>query len=200
MTDNEAATEVGDTIAATPADLAWSDESATAERSSRDWRGYLRWAAVVALLCSTVVAVVWFSAMLYRQQWSRPAVSTAPTTSATVARPPFTVAPPAATVTVTPAPAPPVTVTAQAPAPAQFSATDQLFLAALRGAGISIPTADAAEYAIVHAHAVCDYMAKHPHDDAAAANYVAATTIWGRSAGEFAQYSAVNYCPQYASE
>jgi hypothetical protein len=84
------------------------------------------------------------------------------------------------------------------PSVTPLSDTDRGFLTVLQNTGVGYPSPD---YAIAHAHAVCDYMAKHPHDDAAADNYVAATTIWtGLSATEFADYSAVNYCPQFASE
>jgi serine/threonine-protein kinase len=58
------------------------------------------WAALVALLCSTVAAAAWFSAMRYREQSARPVLPTAPTTGA--AQTPTGAAPPVA-VTVTPA-------------------------------------------------------------------------------------------------
>ena len=78
------------------------------------------------------------------------------------------------------------------------SSTDQQFLTVLRNMGLGYPSP---EYAISHAHAACDYMAKHPRDQAAADNYVAATTVWtGGNAVMFKDYSAANYCPQFASE
>ncbi|MDV6979882.1 serine/threonine-protein kinase [Mycobacterium intracellulare] len=168
-----------------------------------------RRAALVALgLCSTVVAGVWFWSMLYRRQPTPPVPPTAPATTAALK--PTAAAPPA-TVTVTPAP-PVIHTTAQpapsgassgvARAPAQFSATDQKFLTLLQAAGISIPTADAAEYAIEKAHAVCDHRASHP--DAVVGslildNWIASTTIYGNNAPQFALYSAESYCPQYVS-
>lgn len=92
----------------------------------------------------------------------------------------------------------PSTVPSSVVPPAPLSARDQQFLAVLQNMGLGYPSPD---YAISHAHATCDYMAKHPHSDAAADNYVAATTVWaGLDAVKFADYSAVNYCPQYASE
>jgi hypothetical protein len=78
------------------------------------------------------------------------------------------------------------------------SSTDQQFLTVLQNMGLGYPSPD---YAISHAHATCDYMAEHPHDQAAVDNYVAATTIWtGVNAVMFKDYSAVSYCPQFASE
>ena len=68
--------------------------------------------------------------------------------------------------------------------------------------GISIPTADAAEYAIEKGHSVCDHRASHP--DAVVGSmilddWIASTTICGGNAGQFALYSAESYCPQYVS-
>ena len=68
--------------------------------------------------------------------------------------------------------------------------------------GISIPTADAAEYAIEKGHSVCDHRASHP--DAVVGSmilddWIASTTIYGGNAGQFALYSAESYCPQYVS-
>ena len=72
----------------------------------------------------------------------------------------------------------------------------------LQRAGISIPTADAAEYAIEKAHAVCEHRASHP--DAVVGStvlddWIASTTIYGGDAGQYALYSAESYCPQYVS-
>jgi serine/threonine protein kinase len=171
-------------------------------------RGRLVWAAVVALVCSTVGAVAWFSAMVYRDQSARSVLPTAPTSS--VAPKPTAAAPPV-TVTVTPplAPSSP-TATAEpsmvpssaAPTPVQFSAADQKFLAQLRSMGISIPTDDAAEYAIEKGHAVCDHVSSHP--DAVVGStilddWVASTTIYAVDPGQFAYFSAVSYCPQRVS-
>jgi hypothetical protein len=66
----------------------------------------------------------------------------------------------------------------------QFSAADQKFLALLQGMGISIPTADAAEYAIEKGHSVCSHVASHP--DAVVGSmilddWIASTTIYGGS-------------------
>lgn len=176
-----------------PADLAWSQESETVELRRRDWRGVLLWAALVALLCSTVGAVLVFSSVLYRSQFSRPVQS--PPTSAAVrpSAPPTT-----ATVTVTPAAPVSPSTTQPAPStvvPAPLSATDQQFLLSLRGAGISYPSAD---YAISHAHGVCDYMATHGGRAADGTAYVERTTGWyGLAAVEFSDYAKGNYCPQY---
>jgi serine/threonine protein kinase, bacterial len=182
-----------------------SDDEPPPGAPTKRRRGRLVWAALVALLCSTVIAVAWFSATRYREQSARPA----PTTSA--AQQPTAAAPPV-TVTVTPAPsvisptaqpAPTVAPSSVTPAPAQFSATDQKFLAAVRGMGI-IPTADAAEYAIDKAHAVCSHVASH--SDAVVGSmilddWITSTTIYGGSdAGQFALYSAEYYCPQYVPD
>ncbi|MCV7402687.1 protein kinase [Mycobacterium fragae] len=183
-----------------------SDDEAPPGAPTKRRSARLVWAALVVLLCSIVGAVAWFSAMLYGAQSARPVPYTAPTTStaqtSAAAAPPVT-----ATVTRAPSvipsttqPAPTVTPSSVAPAPAQFSAADQKFLALLRGMGISIPTADAAEYAIEKGHAVCDHVASHP--DAVVGStvldeWIASTTIYGgNNAGPFALYSAESYCPQ----
>jgi Protein of unknown function (DUF732) len=182
-----------------------SDDEPPPGAPTKRRRGRLAWAALVALLCSTVVAVALFSATRYREQSARPALPAAPTTGA--AQKPTAVAPPV-TVTVAPAPsvisptaqpAPTVAPSSVAPAPAQFSVTDQQFLTNLQRMGISIPTADAAEYAIEKAHAVCNHVASHP--DAVVGSmilddWIASTTIYGSNAGQFALYSAESYCPQ----
>lgn len=81
---------------------------------------------------------------------------------------------------------------------ARADETDQQFLAVLQNMGLGYPSPD---YAISHAHAACSYMAHHPHDAAAADNYVASTTVWtGVNAVMFKDYAAVSYCPQFASE
>jgi len=172
--------------------------------------GRLVWAAlVVLLLCSTVVAVVWFSARPNRDPSARPVLPAAPTTSA--AQQPTAAAPPV-TVTVTPTPsvtpsaaqpAPSVMPSSAAPTPVQFSAADQKFFGLLRGMGISISTADAAEYAIEKGHAVCDHVASHPDAGVGSTildEWIASTTIYDLgTAGQFALYSAESYCPQRVS-
>lgn len=162
-----------------------------------------------AMLCTIVVAVAWFSVMLYRERSARPGLPGAPMTSA--AQTPTAAAPPV-TVTLTPAspgisptaqPGPTVAPSSGAPMPVQFSAADQKFLGLLRGMGINIPTVDAAEYAIGKGRAVCDHVASHP--DAVIGSivlddWIASTTVYGGSnAGQFAYYSGVSYCPQYVS-
>lgn len=102
-------TEAVETSAAVPTDLAWSQETAELT-GSRDWRGMLRWAALVALLCSTVGAVVWFSTVLYRHEQQRPMAVVPTRTAVRPSAPPTT-----ATVTVATA-APSSSPTAQ-PAP-----------------------------------------------------------------------------------
>jgi Protein of unknown function (DUF732) len=191
---NQPTTEAIETAAAVPTDLAWSRESETVELARRDWRGALRWAALVALLCSTVGAVVWFSLVLYHNhnQQQRP-MAVLPTTTAV--RPPAP--PPPATVTVTPAPTvvPPTAQPAPSSVPSTpwLTAADQDFLSILRKMRVGYPSPD---YAIAHAHQVCSFRLNHPHDDAAAANYVATTTVYsGVAATEFADYAAVAYCP-----
>jgi serine/threonine-protein kinase len=167
--------------------------------------GRLARAGLVALLCSTVVAVVWVSAMLYPDRSARPALPTAPTTGAsqrpTAAAPPVTVtgAPATSVISPTAHPAPTAASSNVASAPVQFSAADQKFLALLQNMGISVPTADAAEYAIEKGHSVCDHTASHP--DAVVGSmilddWIASTTIYGSNAAQFALYSAESYCPQ----
>ena len=189
--------------------MAWSLDTQDSETPPRQWRGHLTSAALVTVLCVIVAVVTWFSITLYDQKSSRP-MPPSPKPSAAAPAPKPAPPPPVATVTVTPAPAPAPAPNTPAPLPAPsmvppsvappapLSARDQQFLSVLQNMGVGYPSP---EYAIAHAHATCDYMANHPHDDAAAANYVAATTVWnGLSATEFADYSAVNYCPQFASE
>jgi len=186
-----------------------SDNEPTSGAPAKRRRRRLAWAALVALICSTVGAVAWFSATPNRDQSAQPMLPTAPTTSR--AQKPTVAAPPV-TVTVTPAPsvtpsagqpAPTVVSSSAAPTPVQFSAADQKFLGLLRGMGISISTADAAEYAIEKGHAVCDHVASHPDSGVGSMildEWIASTTIYDLgTAGQFALYSAESYCPQRVS-
>jgi serine/threonine-protein kinase len=183
-----------------------SDDEPPQDARTKKRRGRQAWAAVAAVLCSTVVAVPWFLYMRHTEQSARPSSPTASTTSA--AQKPTAATPPV-TVTVTPAqpvnpstvqPAPPVVPSSVVPTPAQFSATDQKFIATMRNAGMGVATADAAEYAIEKAHAVCDHIASHP--DAVIGgdvldNWIASTTIYSDAqAAQFALYSGEYYCPQ----
>lgn len=185
-----ASTEAVETSAAVPTDLAWSHESDTTELPRRDWRSALLWAALVALLCSMVGAVTWFSTVYYRQS-ARPTV---PTTSAAT-RPP---APPTtATVTVIPAPAavPPTNQPAPSTIAPALSATDQQFLEA-----IDAPS-DQAQFLIEHAHAVCDHIASHPDAPLGSTildDWIASTAgQTGRvDSATFAYASVTHYCPQ----
>jgi hypothetical protein len=187
------------------AELAWSlDDTQESDTPKRQWRGHLLWAGLVTLLCAIVAVVTWFSITLYHQQSSRPMPS--PASSAEAPAPKPVPPPPTATVTVVPAPAPNTPTAQPAPtvvpssvAPSLLSSTDRQFLAVLQNMGLGYPSPD---YAIAHAHATCDYMAKRRITPASATDYVARTTIWvdEQSANMFANYSAVNYCPQFASE
>jgi serine/threonine protein kinase, bacterial len=186
-----------------------SPREAPAAPTKKWWHRRPVWAAVAAVVCSTVVTVPWFLAMRHTEQSARPVLPTAPTTGA--AQKPTGAAPPV-TVTVTPSrsvtpsaaqPAPSVVSSSAAPTSVQYSAADQKFFTLLRNMGISISTPDAAEYAIEKGHAVCDHVASHP--DAGVGSmildeWIASTTIYDLSnAGQFALYSAESYCPQRVS-
>lgn len=184
---------------------ALSPDAASSSRRSR-----LGWVALVAALCAIVATVAWFSAMKYRDQSAEPSASStaAPSTSTGPTTPTTAPAPPtpavAAPPSTPPAVAPPATTTSTKAGPLQFSSADQQFLARLRQSGIPTPTADAAQYAIENAHAVCEYRANHP--DAVVGSlilddWIARTTIYSDSvsAGTFAFQSAQAYCPQYIS-
>ncbi|TAM69145.1 hypothetical protein [Mycobacterium sp.] len=59
---------------------AWSlDEHGEGPFVESRWPGRLRWAGVMALLCATVAAVVWFSMVFYFQGRSTPKPTTSPT-------------------------------------------------------------------------------------------------------------------------
>jgi hypothetical protein len=103
--------------------------------------------------------------------------------------------PPAQTVTVTaePPPAP----SAVAPTTAPLSDTDDAFLTQMKSTGMSIPTLDAAEYAVSNAHQVCAYRATH--DEGTTQKYAASVTAWadGASASAFTDQAEFHYCTQY---
>jgi hypothetical protein len=172
------------------------------------WRGPVTSAALVTLLCLIVAVVTWFSITLYHQNDSRPTAS-APHSSAAPAPKPAPPPPPPVTVTAAPAPQPTTNPSTAQPAPStvvpepttQVSATDQKFLDLM---GRRVPTADAAQYAIQKAHAVCSYIASHPDavfGSTTLDNWITSTTIYvGSYAVQFAYNSVVSYCPRYAPE
>jgi hypothetical protein len=174
---------------------AWSLDDTAEVDSDPPRRVSLLSVGLVGLVVVVAGALIFFAATFFGSGQSKHVERFEnPTTTVRATTPP----PPPAVVTVT-AP-PPVTVTAAAPttaAPA-LSSTDQQFLTVLQNMGLGDP--DPA-YAISHAHATCEWMGHH-RGGQSASDYVSRTTIWtGESqAVMFAEYSAVNYCPQFASE
>jgi hypothetical protein len=49
---------------------AWSLDDGEEPGAEGRWRGRLLWAGLVALLCATVAAVVWFSMTFYAEDWA----------------------------------------------------------------------------------------------------------------------------------
>jgi len=165
--------------------LAWSHDAELNDDGYRPLSTAFR-VFVAVLAFGGVLAMVWLF-MVNRHPMLRE-IRTPPVTSVVVK------------------PAPPVTVTAAPPAtvtscpecvPPVFTGQDWQFLDSLQQDGISSPTADAAAYAVVHAHNVCDYLATHATDGIL--SYVQRTTIWTdqNSALGFISGSKVFYCPQY---
>jgi hypothetical protein len=169
---------------------AWSLDTAEID-SEPPRRGLLFSAGLVVVIAG---ALIFLATMLFGSVSPKPVEPSAkPSMSAPVA------ATPPPTVTVTPPPT--VTVTAEPPAPPPLSATDQQFLTALKTYGPTYPDSD---YAISHAHAVCDFMASDNvfSGSSPTANYIARTTIWPDNgpAAIFAYQSATAYCPQRQSD
>jgi hypothetical protein len=197
----ETTTEMPEASHAAATPEAWSLDDTT-DLDSPPRHSRLVWSGLVALVVALAGALIFFGTTLFGSGSPKPvepSAKPAPSTTLPVAAPP-------ATVTVTPPPT--LTVTAEAPSLAPsaaptasetplLSATDQQFLTVLRNQGLSYP--DPA-YAISHAKATCEFMATHRGQSAD--DYVVRTTVWtgGLESVEFAEYSARNYCPQFASE
>jgi hypothetical protein len=175
---------------------AWSLDD-TADLDAPTGHSRLVWSALVALVVAIAGALIFLATTLFGSGSPKPVEPRAqPTTTVPVTAP--TPSPP---VTVTATPPPTVTVTAEPPAPPPLSATDQQFLTALRTYGLTYPDP---EYAISHAHAVCDFMASDNvfSGSSPTGNYIARTTIWPDNgpAAIFAYQSATAYCPQRQSD
>ena len=50
--------------------FAWSLDHSEEASFENKWRGRFQWAGLVALLCATIAAVVWFSMTFYFEHWS----------------------------------------------------------------------------------------------------------------------------------
>lgn len=205
---NEPVTETAETVAGPgdkstdSSDLAWSLDTEETPTHDHRWRGPVTSAALVTLLCLIVAVVTWFSVTYYREQQTRPAPkqTAPPTVTVTPTPPPTGVVgssgrdggngPTTATVTVTPAPS---------AVPSTPSATDKAFWADLESKGISIPTGDAAEYAVENAHRVCDYIATN-RSLPGALYFVETTTIYidAEQAKRFIVISMGHYCGNLA--
>lgn len=187
-------TELPPTSHAAASPEAWSlDDTADLDAPTRLNR--LVWSALVALVVAIAGALIFLATTLFGSGSPKPVEPKAqPTTTVPVAAPP-----PPPTVTVSPPQT--VTVTAEQPAPPPLSATDQQFLTALRTYGLTYPDPD---YAISHAHAVCDFMASDNvfSGSSPTSNYIARTTIWpdNGTAAIYAYQSATAYCPQRQSD
>ena len=71
---------------------------------------------------------------------------------------------------------------------------DMAFVDALKRVGVPVPSH---EYAMVHGHAVCDFLAHQPNF-AGAVDFVQRSSIWdANQSADFAAGAIVSYCPQY---
>jgi len=71
---------------------------------------------------------------------------------------------------------------------------DMAFVDALKRVGVPVPSH---EYAMVHGHAVCDFLAHQPNF-AEAVDFVQRSSIWdANQSADFAAGAIVSYCPQY---
>ena len=71
---------------------------------------------------------------------------------------------------------------------------DGAFVDALKRVGVPVPSH---EYAMVHGHAVCDFLAHQPNF-AEAVDFVQRSSIWdANQSADFAAGAIVSYCPQY---
>ena len=71
---------------------------------------------------------------------------------------------------------------------------DMAFVDALKRVGVPVPSH---EYAMVHGHAVCDFLAHQPNF-ADAVDFVQRSSIWdANQSADFAAGAIVSYCPQY---
>jgi hypothetical protein len=87
-----------------------------------------------------------------------------------------------------PNPAPP-----KAPAP-PLDMVDRVFIDVLKRDGVPVPSH---EYAMIHGHAVCDFLA-HQSNFAEAVGFVQRSSIWdANQSADFAAGAIVSYCPQY---
>jgi hypothetical protein len=101
-----------------------------------------------------------------------------------------------------PTPVPPVVPPSTArpnPAPPKpntppLDIADTAFVDALKRVGVPVPSH---EYAMVHGHAVCDFLAHQPNF-AEAVDFVQRSSIWdANQSADFAAGAIVSYCPQY---
>jgi hypothetical protein len=73
---------------------------------------------------------------------------------------------------------------------------DRAFIDGLKQVGVPVPSH---EYAMIHGHAVCDFLAHQP-DVAEAVRFVQQSSIWdANQSADFAAGAIVSYCPQYES-
>jgi hypothetical protein len=83
--------------------------------------------------------------------------------------------------------------TPKTPAPL-VDIVDTAFIDVLKQNGVPVPSR---EYAMIHAHAVCDFLAHQPNV-AEAVRSVQQSSIWdAKQSADFAVGAIVSYCPQY---
>jgi Protein of unknown function (DUF732) len=171
---------------------AWSLDDGDEPRTEGEgnWRSWLMWAGLVALVCATVAAAVWFSMTFYFEEWARPSASasvSSPPAAAPAPKPP----PPSA------APAPPLSA-APAPqaAPPPPPPGDAL-VSVLRQ--MDVPFADKPA-AVTDALAVCGYL-KGGHHKASELLYQYEPELWPdltqKQRDDFGGAAIGIYCPQY---
>jgi len=91
------------------------------------------------------------------------------------------------------APKAPAAAAPKAPAP-PLDIVDRAFIDVLKQESVPVPSH---EYAMIHGHAVCDFLAHQPNF-AEAVSFVQRTSIWdANQSTDFAADAIVSYCPQY---
>lgn len=92
-----------------------------------------------------------------------------------------------------PSPPPPSAQPAPAAAP-PLAIVDRAFIDTLKHEGVPVPDR---EYALSHAHAVCDFLANQP-DFPGAIRFVQQSSIWDADQStQFAAGAVASYCPQH---
>jgi Protein of unknown function (DUF732) len=96
-----------------------------------------------------------------------------------------------------PAEAPPAPSAEPTTTAVALTDTDDAFLTSIKSSGMSVPTLDAAQYAVSNAHQVCTYRASH--DESTTQTYAGSVTSWmlHPNPAVFTEMAEFHYCGQY---